>query len=188
MKKSRKMDPAEVEFLAEREMVTIVPNFKEKKMFLLSGDFGPFSPGDPVEVPIWMAVSLKQKQKCRLHAPEWMGVEKLLEFKERETDEDVFTKPPSNHYMEISSMLLKCASDDIQNADEVRTLIKDIWDVRLAKLRRSIDQMVMRQETHAQIDNLTVMEINRVRTILGSALDQMHNLRCYVAQLPTPTT
>ena len=35
-----------------------------------------------------------------------------------------------------------------------------------------------------QVDNLTVMEINTVRTLLTSALDQMHNLRCYVAQLP----
>ena len=30
------MDPAEVEFLAEKELVTIVPNFKGNKQYLLS--------------------------------------------------------------------------------------------------------------------------------------------------------
>ena len=39
------------------------------------------------------------------------------------------------------------APDDIQRADEVRALVKDIWDLRLAKLRKSIDLMVTQQET-----------------------------------------
>ena len=30
------MDPAEVEFVAEKEIVTIIPNFKGEKMYLLS--------------------------------------------------------------------------------------------------------------------------------------------------------
>lgn len=30
------MDPAEVEFLAEKELVTIIPNFSESKLFLIS--------------------------------------------------------------------------------------------------------------------------------------------------------
>ena len=33
------MDPAEVQFLAEKEPVTIVPNFSENKLFLLSVSF-----------------------------------------------------------------------------------------------------------------------------------------------------
>jgi len=44
--------------------------------------------------------------------------------------------------------------------------------------------MVAKQERHAQVDNLTVMEINTVRSLLTNALDHMHDLRCYVAQLP----
>ena len=38
------------------------------------GDLGPFSPGLPTSVPLWMACSLKQRQKCRILAPEWMDV------------------------------------------------------------------------------------------------------------------
>lgn len=43
------------------------------------------------------------------------------------------------------------ASDDIPHADEVRTLIKDIWDLRIAKLRKSIDIMVSQQEVYARV-------------------------------------
>ena len=47
------------------------------------------------------------------------------------------------------------APGDIPKADEVRTLIKDIWDIRMAKLRKSIDQMVIAQEPHAQVYIIT---------------------------------
>ena len=40
----------------------------------LQGDLGPFNPGLPVQVPLWLAVNLKQRQKCRLLPPEWMDV------------------------------------------------------------------------------------------------------------------
>ncbi|XP_057291680.1 DNA replication complex GINS protein PSF2-like isoform X2 [Hydractinia symbiolongicarpus] len=187
MKNQPYLTPAEIEFLAEQECVTIVPNFKEKKLFFLTGDFGPFSPGLPVDVPVWLAVNLKQRRKCKIHPPSWLDVDALQETKESENNSDIFTKPPSMHYMEIASMLIRCAPEDIPKADEVRTLIKDIWDVRMAKLRRDVDQMVIRQEPHAEIDNLTVMEMNQVRTLLLPALNQMHNMRCYVTQLPAPS-
>ncbi|XP_066933059.1 DNA replication complex GINS protein PSF2-like [Clytia hemisphaerica] len=175
---------AEVEFLAEHSDVTILPNFQESKLFFLTGDFGPFNPGMPIDVPAWLAVTLKQQNKCKIHCPDWLDVDRLQDFKDAENNEDVFTKPPVPHYKEIASMLLRCGPGDIPKADEVRTLIKDIWDIRMAKLRKSIDQMVIAQEPHAQIDNLTVMEMNFVRTILLPTLNEIHNMRCYVTQLP----
>lgn len=36
MKNQPYLTPAEIEFLAEQECVTIVPNFKEKKLFFLT--------------------------------------------------------------------------------------------------------------------------------------------------------
>ncbi|XP_065064277.1 DNA replication complex GINS protein PSF2-like [Rhopilema esculentum] len=178
------MDAAEAEFIAEKEIITIIPNFKGSKLFLLSCDIGPFKPGIPTNVPVWVAMNLKQRQKCRLSPPDWLSVERLSEFKDEESVSDVFIKPPCSCYMELASMLLGSCSDDIPQADTVKTLIKDVWDIRTAKLRKSIDQMISKQERHAQIDNLTIMEINTIRSILTNALDHMHNLRCYVAQLP----
>ena len=48
-------------------------------------------------------------------------------------------------------LLVFSAADDIPHADEVRTLIKDIWDLRIAKLRKSIDIMVSQQEVYARV-------------------------------------
>lgn len=45
------------------------------------------------------------------------------------------------------------ATDDISRADEVKILIKDIWDLRVAKLRSSIDMFVKSDATHAKVDN-----------------------------------
>ena len=51
----------------------------------------------------------------------------------------------------MTNSLLYSAPDDIQRADEVRALVKDIWDLRLAKLRKSIDLMVTQQETFGKV-------------------------------------
>lgn len=43
------------------------------------------------------------------------------------------------------------ASDNIPKADEIRTLVKDIWDTRIAKLRLSADNFISQMEAHAQV-------------------------------------
>ncbi|XP_053934480.1 DNA replication complex GINS protein PSF2 isoform X2 [Cuculus canorus] len=144
------MEPAEAEFLAEKELVTIVPNFSLDRIHLIGGDLGPFNPGLPVEVPVWLAINLKQRQKCRLIPPEWMDVEKLEEIRDQERKEDTFTPMPSPYYMELTKLLLNYASDNIPKADEIRTLVKDTWDTRIAKLRLSADSFVRQQEAHAK--------------------------------------
>jgi hypothetical protein len=39
------MDPGEVEFIAERELVKIVPKFNAGVIHMLQGDYGPFKAG-----------------------------------------------------------------------------------------------------------------------------------------------
>ena len=41
---------------------------------MLQGDIGPFNAGLQVQVPLWLAVTFKQRQKCRILPPEWMDV------------------------------------------------------------------------------------------------------------------
>uniref|UniRef100_A0A8C2MRP9 GINS complex subunit 2 n=1 Tax=Cricetulus griseus TaxID=10029 RepID=A0A8C2MRP9_CRIGR len=139
------MDAAEVEFLAEKELVTIIPNF----------------------MPLWLAINLNQRQKCRLLPPEWMDVEKMEQIQDQERKEETFTPVPSPHYMEITKLLLNHASDNISKADTIRTLIKDLRDTRMAKLRVSADNFVWQQEAH----------INTSRAFLTQALKHMYKLR-----------
>ncbi|CAD5121767.1 DgyrCDS10244 [Dimorphilus gyrociliatus] len=150
------MDSAEIEFFAENEEVTIVPNFSKDKLFLIRGDVGPFNASMPVTVPVWLAVSLRQQQRCRIIPPPWMDVEKLTEKKEEETSTDIFTQMPCEYYMEVAQLLLNCASDDIPYAHKIRTLIKDIWDARMSKLRSSIQTFLTSDATHAKVERITI--------------------------------
>lgn len=40
------------------------------------GDIGPFSASIPTDVPLWVAIFLKQRRKCRIQPPHWMDVGK----------------------------------------------------------------------------------------------------------------
>lgn len=182
------MDPAEVEFLAEKQLVSIVPNFNFDRIYLISGEIGPFRAGLPVNVPIWMALNLKQRQKCRIIPPDWMNVEKLQEVKEEESQSRLFTKMPSEHYMVVGHMLLGSATDDIPRTDEIRTILKDIWDLRMSKLRSSVDALIKSEGTHAQLGHLTAMEINSVRPLLPHSLDQLARLQKGIQATPSATT
>ncbi|XP_022083886.1 DNA replication complex GINS protein PSF2-like [Acanthaster planci] len=182
------MDPSEVEFLAEKQIVTIVPNFSHDEVFLIGGNIGPFNAGLPVQVPMWMAINLKQRQKCRIQPPDWMDVDKLQAKKQEEKDSPIFQPMLNENYMEVTKLLLSHATDDIPHADEVHTLIKDIWDLRMSKLRQSIDKFVKDQETYARLDNLSLMEINTVRPFLTQALDHMHTLRMNMLTGGPPNT
>lgn len=190
------MNPAEVEFLAENQIIQVIPNFSHSALYLICGEVGPFRPGIAVNVPLWMAINLKQRQKCRLTAPEWMNVETLTQIKEKETTSDVFTEMPDEHYIVTTELILSTAPHDIANADEVRTLVKvlvifyptlisllknyflkDLWDMRIAKLRSLVDSLLKRGEAHLNVDNLTLMELNTVQPFLPHALDQIFRLK-----------
>lgn len=60
----RNWTPAESEFFAEQELIEIVPNFRGNKLEFIQGTFGPFKPAKPVNVPLWLAVYLKQRKRC----------------------------------------------------------------------------------------------------------------------------
>ena len=45
-------------------------------VFAIQGDIGPFNASLPTEVPLWVAIFLKQRRKCRIQPPDWMDVGK----------------------------------------------------------------------------------------------------------------
>ncbi|CAG0879285.1 unnamed protein product [Cyprideis torosa] len=173
---SRPLGSAEVEFLAEREIVKVVPNFAHPVLHLVAGDFGPFAPGIPTRVPLWLAVNLKQRSKATLLPPDWMTIEQLEEFKTKEKESKFFAPVPCEHFLEVSRLLLTTGQADIPDAAEIKTLIKDIWDLRTAKLRTSVDAFIRSGGTHAKVDNLTIYEINSQRLLLTKSLKQVHRL------------
>ena len=43
-------------------------------MSYVKGDIGPFEPSVPTQVPLWLAVHFRQRQKCRIECPAWINV------------------------------------------------------------------------------------------------------------------
>ncbi|SPP79894.1 probable DNA replication complex GINS protein PSF2 [Drosophila guanche] len=167
------MDPAIIEFIGEKCMISIIPNFSNEPLHLIYGSVGPFRAGFPVFVPLWMATHLRKQQKCRIVPPEWMDMDTLEEIKEEEKRSKFFTKMPSEHYMVVAQLVMSTAPDDVPRCEELRTIIKDIFDIRESKLRTSIDAFIKGEGTYAKLDNLTLLEIHSVRPILPYSLDHI---------------
>lgn len=88
-----------------------------------------------------------------------------------------FTEMPNENYMVLTKLLLGHASDDIPRANEIRTIVKDIWDIRMSKIRSSVNKLISNMDLYADVSNLTVMEINSIRPILPHALDQIYRMK-----------
>ncbi|KAF5308720.1 hypothetical protein FQR65_LT06081 [Abscondita terminalis] len=181
------MNPTEVEYLGEKQQISIIPTFNSSTIHLISGDVGPFRAGLPLNVPLWIGIHLKVQRKCKIQAPDWMDVTELQSLKDLEISSEHFVKMPSDHYMIEGKLLLGYAYDDIPKADEIRTIIKDIWDIRMSKLRRSLNTLVKNGSSYAALDNLTLMEINTTRPLLPHSMDQMLRLKKGRVHLRAPT-
>ncbi|XP_059458671.1 DNA replication complex GINS protein PSF2 isoform X1 [Corylus avellana] len=163
----------EVEFIAEDEMVEIVPNLRMDALNFICGDFGPFFPQMATQVPLWLAVALKKRGKCTIRPPLWMSVEKLTQVLEAERDSQrVFEQLPF-HYVEISRLLFDHARDDIPDVYMVRSLVEDIRDVRFHKVETNLETLNERALA-LKINNLSAMEVNIVRPFIGRALQAFY--------------
>ncbi|CAI5993088.1 unnamed protein product [Closterium sp. NIES-65] len=93
-----------IEFIAENELVSIVPNFRADALHLHAGDIGPFRPQIALQVPLWLAIALKKRAKCSIQPPPWLAADRLTEILEAERENEGFQQMPF-HYIEISQLL-----------------------------------------------------------------------------------
>jgi len=66
--------PSELELIASQHPIDIVPFIAMERTAFISGAYGPLRPPHQAQVPLWMAVNLKQKKKCRIVGPAWLTV------------------------------------------------------------------------------------------------------------------
>ncbi|EGD79160.1 hypothetical protein PTSG_09891 [Salpingoeca rosetta] len=170
-----KLMPSEVEFIAEDAPITITPNFQAGVFLFLKERVGPFKPQRPMEVPMWLAVSLRRRDKCVIHVPEWLSVDALTtKLEEEKMQQKQFVHMPA-HFQEISSILFDVASQDVPNSEECRQLIQAIVDVRTAKIRQGgLDDM--KDSLAIQLNNVTQMEITSIRQFACHAMDAFNRL------------
>lgn len=170
----------EVEFMAEDELIEIVPNMRMDPLNFICGDFGPFLPQIPTQVPLWLAVALKKRGKCAIRPPQWMSIENLTNILEGERESQVTFQALPFHYVEISRLLFDHARDDIPDIYMVRSLVEDIRDVRLHKIETNLE--TFSGTSAVKVANLSAMEVNIVRPFVRRALQAF-----YKHDKPEPT-
>jgi len=186
--------PVDCQFAAENTSIKIIPRFSSnnKELELICGNIGPFKASQTIVVPVWVALMLKRQRKCVIVKPDWMDNEKIDQIRTNELSSGEFQPPPHPHYRELTESLLNEAADDIENADEIRTSVKDLWDARTAKLSAcmksfmhqeekedlmnngeyvSTGRMKEKQEMFGNISNITQIELCLVRDPVLAAMD-----------------
>ncbi|KAF0715529.1 hypothetical protein AaE_011312, partial [Aphanomyces astaci] len=169
---------------AEQELISIMPYFELQenggRLNGISGDFGPFHPSTPTQVPLWLALSLKQLQKCRILQPSWFTVAHLKDRLDKETSSELFEELPF-HYLEIAALLVKHAADDMQQVETIRLVLEDIQQVRQDKIRNGLVRIAADVQTGGtayavQLNNVAAMEINSVRQFMTKSLTKFYGL------------
>ncbi|KAF8571732.1 hypothetical protein P879_02594 [Paragonimus westermani] len=178
------MIPPDLEFLAEDELIQIVPRFKMEPIQLLPYSVGPFYPNVPVAVPLWVASYLKKQRKCRILPPDWLTLDTLKKCKEAEDTNAGCTPPPHRKYAEIATFMLQYAPDDIEHPESIRTVVRDLLDIRVGKLVASVSGFMDSGALVAGVTKLTTMELATLSTLLLKTLDQLTVLR---RSTPKPT-
>ncbi|WWD17924.1 DNA replication complex GINS protein PSF2 [Kwoniella shandongensis] len=170
------LTPDELTFLAEEETIDIVPLFSMTRVRLLSGIYGPFQPPSACRVPLWLALSLKRKRKCRIVPPEWLSVERLTAIlKDEKENGEGFERLPKR-FIETSKVLLDVAPDDLTQPSILRSLLKDLREVRQAKIRIGLQSEGVMRGSYLQVTNLTPLELSELKPFLVKAMTMMQGL------------
>eukprot|EP00039_Didymoeca_costata_P020097 m.340057 g.340057 ORF g.340057 m.340057 type:complete len:193 (+) comp19105_c0_seq1:209-787(+) len=164
---------SEVEFIAESTNVEILPNFEAAPLAFIGGDVGPFRPQRPVQVPIWLALTLRARQKCTIKPPDWLTTEFLKDKLEEEQKTEIFTEMPE-HFQEIAALLFEGASTDIHEADQVRALLADVHDLRYSKMRKGL--AAVKEAEAVKVNNLSMLEISSIRPFFVKSMDTFFKL------------
>ena len=170
--------PEELTFIAENSKISITPHFTADKIKFLSGEFGPFTAGYSLEVPMWLALFLYSSQLCDLIPPDWLNTSVLRKCVEKERQEKETLSKLPKEYMEISFTFFNRASSLISDCDQVKDLVNHLWELRIEKIRRTIGEQSSETIDQYQFPNVTQMElylfrepITKITTLLTSLND-----------------
>ncbi|KAI4225983.1 MAG: hypothetical protein L6R36_003519 [Xanthoria steineri] len=194
------LTPPEVAFLCEMELVTVIPRQRLEGLQLLGGPTVPLIPPHRTPLPLWLALLLKRQNRANIFPPPWLSPSSLDAILQLETSSPEFSDtpplphsttpfsppflpsatadaPPDTlpyHWLELSTLLLEAASDDIPSADHVRRLLRDLREVRMAKLRAGVE--VLEGGREVKMNGVGAMEVSEGRAFIGGVVDGLRKL------------
>lgn len=172
------------EFLAEEELIDIIPKFAyRRKLNLISGDFGPFQPGMPVKVPLWLAINLQKQHKCHIVIPVW--VKNLMKAVETQKDAGAPIDLPNEHWREI----MKILEQYCELGPGAGPGCTDMIERREAMLRKSAHDLMRHVLSHESliisdvyINGMTAGELQAVKKLVTRSFNLFQKLRMLAHQ------
>lgn len=74
----------------------------------------------------------------------------------------------------MAELLLEVAADDVTSADEVRSLMRDLREVRLAKMRRGVE--AVSGEHGVRLDGVGAMELAESRGLITGMMNGLRKI------------
>ncbi|PNW88429.1 hypothetical protein CHLRE_01g029100v5 [Chlamydomonas reinhardtii] len=175
------LTPEELEFMAEHEKVTIVPNFTlnlpNSMLTCIEGTYGPFRPNIPVEVPLYLALALNRRNKCRIQPPGWMAREKLKAVLDEERTIPQYFQPVPQYYVETAKMLFaeaRAIFGTNAEVNEIMDLVEELKKVRNSKILDGLRKVS--GPITVKLNNLSASESNKIRLLFENSLNMWHQL------------
>ncbi|KAF1960229.1 DNA replication complex GINS protein-like protein psf2 [Byssothecium circinans] len=85
------------------------------------------------------------------------------------------------HWLELGEMLLEAASDDFEEPDTVRKLLRGLREVRMAKLRKGVE--VLDAGGGVKMNGVGGMELSEARSFITGVIDGLRKLSASKEQL-----
>jgi len=79
------------------------------------------------------------------------------------------------HWLEMGEMLLDVAADDLIEPDHIRRLMRDLREVRMAKMRRKVDDL-QGDGSGLLLDGVGAMEVGEGRGFLTGVVDGLRKI------------
>ena len=170
------MTPAEIDFYVEDHTIHIEPNFTGKPISLICGTYGPFRVNKILEVPLWLALDLRRRNKCKILLPQWYSQDYLNNrLDEEKASLETLTRLPYN-FFEIWHILTENALEDMENYQNARSIIEELRQIRAIKLNNSF-KALKENEMFIQFDMITEFELNSYRKTLGETFKELAKYR-----------
>ncbi|KAF2117608.1 DNA replication complex GINS protein-like protein psf2 [Lophiotrema nucula] len=78
------------------------------------------------------------------------------------------------HWLELGEMLLEAASDDFEDPDTMRKLLRGLREVRMAKLRKIVEKLDA--DGGVKMNGIGAMEIGEGRAFVGGVIDGLRKI------------
>ncbi|KAI9877285.1 MAG: DNA replication protein psf2 [Pleopsidium flavum] len=195
--------PAEIAFLCELEMVTVIPRQRLERLELLGGPTPALQPPHRTPLPLWLALLLKRQRRANILPPPWLHPSSLDTILKAESASKSFSDPPPlppsaagfnttsppfllsstanaphdalpYHWLEMGEILLDAAPDDLVDPDAVRRLMRDLREVRMAKMRAGVGEL--EGGGGVSLTGVGGMEVGEGRAFISGVIDGLRKI------------